>query len=88
MLLLQCLALHKTHIVDGLNTHDHITRDQMGPNVHQPRTKNPEDSGYKIEHSSDQIGFCAFYSFLKGVQTKLAIDIPTMHACVIAAWRL
>lgn len=42
--------------------------------------KNPEDSGYEIEHSSDQIAFCVFYSFLKKVQTKLAIYLPNMHA--------
>ena len=43
-------------MIDGQHTHDYIKRDK-GPNARQPRTKNPEDSGYEIECSSDQIAF-------------------------------
>ena len=77
-LLLQCLALHKTHIIDGLNTHDYIT-EIIRSKCPQPRTKNTEKYGYEIECSSDQIAFCVFYTSLKGVQTKLAIYLPYIH---------
>ena len=56
-----------------------ISREIKSPNVRQPRTKNPRDSEYEIECSSDQIAFCVFYSFLE-VQTMLAIYLPYMHA--------